>query len=132
MFIVFKRNRQLKTHNIFFPRRHGIKTQRTSRFGVRFMDSDSHPRCVKSRTHLPAIAGFPLLPLLNATTKILCGYFIDNSITRPKSMLVVVFRIRNKGDRPLVLSLIDLPLGEFDEILPPRELRYISSRGGNI
>ena len=45
---------------------------------------------------------FPLLPLLNTTTMILCGYFIDNSITRPKSMLVVVFRIRNKGNRPFI------------------------------
>ena len=42
---------------------------------------------------------FALLPILNTTTMILCGYFIDNSITRPKSMLVVVFRIRNKGNR---------------------------------
>ena len=43
---------------------------------------------------------FPLLRILNTTTMILCGYFIDNSITRPKSMLVDVFRKRNKGDQP--------------------------------
>ena len=38
---------------------------------------------------------FPLLRILNTTTMIggIWGYFIVNSITRPKSMLVVVFRI---------------------------------------
>ena len=42
---------------------------------------------------------FPLLRILNTTTMILCGYFLHYAITRPKSMLVVIFRIRNKGNR---------------------------------
>ena len=44
---------------------------------------------------------FPLLRILNTTTMILCGYFLHYAITCPKSMLVVVFRIRNKGNRLL-------------------------------
>ena len=54
-----------------------------------------------NKRHLFCNSRFHLLRILNTTTMILCGYFIDNSITRLKSMLVVVFRIRNKGNRSL-------------------------------
>ena len=52
------------------------------------------------RALMGANSRFPFLLLLNTTTMILCGKSFDNFITRPKSMLVVVFRIRNKGNRP--------------------------------
>ena len=60
-------------------------------------------RRLESGIHFPLwtrYCQYPLLSLLNTTTMILRGYFIDNSITCPESMLVVVFRIRNKGNRP--------------------------------
>jgi hypothetical protein len=41
---------------------------------------------------------FRLLHILNTTTMILCGYFLHYAITHLKSMLVVVFRICNKGN----------------------------------
>jgi hypothetical protein len=44
--------------------------------------------------------------ILNTTTMILCGYFLHYAITCPKSMLVVVFRMRNKGNRLFEISSI--------------------------
>ena len=55
---------------------------------------------------------FPLLRILNTTTMILCGYFLHYALTCPKSMLVVVFRIRNKGNRLLKrVSYLKLRIG---------------------
>ena len=50
----------------------------------------------------------PLLRILNTTTMILCGYFLHYAITRPKSVLVVVFRIRNNGEPAIIICSLYL------------------------
>ena len=45
------------------------------------------------------MAGSPLLRILNTTTSMLFGRVMELSIKYPQSIMIVVFGIRNKGNR---------------------------------